>query len=107
MLIAVVVLKALVEVAGLALVGQGILYLLAGANREQNFFYRVLKLIASPAWKLARFITPRFVADPYIGWTAFFLCAGLWIGLSFEKLQQCRQYSEHALCEQSAVPPAR
>jgi hypothetical protein len=106
MLTLIVVLKALIEVAGLALIGQGVLYVLAGANREQNFFYRTLKLIASPAWKLARLITPRLVPDPYIAWAAFFLCAGLWIGLSIEKVQQCRMQPGHPLCEQIAEPPA-
>lgn len=106
MLTVVVILKALVEVAGLALIGQGILYLLAGAGREQNIFYRTLKLIASPAWKLARLITPRFVPDRNIGWAAFFLVFGLWLGLGIEKAQQCRQQPEHPQCVEADRPPA-
>ncbi len=107
MLIAVVLLKGLVEIAGLALLGQGLLYLLAGAGREQNLFYRILKLIASPAVKLTRLITPRrLVPDVYIGVAAFFLLAGLWLGLGLEKVAQCRLQPQHALCEGVAPPPA-
>lgn len=105
MLMTIVILKGLLEVAGLALVGQGILYLLAGAGREQNVFYRILKIIAMPAWKVARFITPRAVADQHIGFAAFFLVAGMWLGLSIEKAQQCRQQPEHPQCVDVAQPP--
>jgi hypothetical protein len=104
MLTVVVILKALVEVAGLALIGQGILYLLAGAGREQNIFYRTLKLVASPAWKLARLITPRFVPDRNIGWAAFFLVFGLWLGLGIEKAQQCRLHPDNPHCAADSPP---
>ncbi len=87
MLTVVIIFKALAEIAGLALLGQGILHLLAGANREQNVFYRVLKTITSPVWKLTRFITPRVVADAHIGMASFFLVAGLWLGLTLLKVR--------------------
>ena len=105
MLMTIVILKGLLEVAGLALLGQGILYLLAGANREQNVFYRVLKTIAMPAWKVARFVTPRAIADQHIGFAAFFLVAGMWLGLSIEKAQQCRLQPEHPQCVDVVQPP--
>lgn len=98
MLTAVVILKALIEIAGLALIGQGVLYLLAGVNREQNVFYRVLKIIASPAVKLTRFITPRFVADVHIGFAAFFLLAGVWFALLLEHRNLCLTEPQHAAC---------
>jgi hypothetical protein len=106
MLTVIVILKGLVEVAGLALIGQGILYLLAGANREQNVFYRVLKIVAMPAHKLARLLAPRrLVPDAHIGWAAFFLVMGLWIGLSLEKAQQCRAQPDHPYCAGVAQAP--
>lgn len=98
MLTVIVILKGLVEVAGLALIGQGILYLFAGEKRDQNVFYRILKIVAMPAWKLARFITPSVIADQHIGWAAFFLVAGLWLGLGMEKMQQCRLQPGNPLC---------
>jgi len=105
MLIVVVILKGLVEVAGLALIGQGIVYLLAGERRDQNVFYRVLKVVAMPAWKLARLITPNSIADQHIGWAAFFLVVGLWLGLGMEKVQQCRLQPGNPLCAEIVQPP--
>jgi ABC-type uncharacterized transport system permease subunit len=87
MLTLVVILKALTEIAGLALLGQGILFVLAGANREQNLFYKVLKTITSPIMRAVRFITPRFVPDRHIGVAAFFLVVGLWLALTMLKIQ--------------------
>ena len=87
MLNVVIILKALMEIAGLALLGQGILFVLTGANREQNLFYKVLKTVTSPIMRALRFITPRFVLDRHIGIAAFFLVAGLWLALTMFKIQ--------------------
>ena len=87
MLTVVVILKALAEIAGLALVGQGMLYVLAGIGREQNMFYRVLKTVTSPIFVAVRAITPRFVPDGAIGLAAFFLVAGLWLALTIMKVR--------------------
>ncbi len=87
MLTVVVILKALAEIVGLALFGQGVLYVLAGAGREQNVFYQVLKTVTGPILRATRFITPRFVADAHIGVAAFFLVAGLWLALTLLKVR--------------------
>lgn len=87
MLTLVIVLKALAEVAGLALLGQGILFLLAGASRTQNIFYRVIQTITAPIIRFTRLITPRFVPDRHIGLAAFFLVAGLWLALTILKVK--------------------
>ena len=79
MLFAAIVFKALIEVALLALLGQGILYIFAGAGRHQNLIYRLFATVTRPAMRVARFITPRFVLDQHIGFVAFFLLAMLWI----------------------------
>jgi hypothetical protein len=78
-------LRILVEIALLSLIGQGILFVLAGAGREQNVFYLVLKTLASPAMRFSRWITPRFVVDQHIPWVALFLLGVLWIGLAVLK----------------------
>ena len=87
MLNIVIILKALTEIAGLALLGQGILFVLAGAHREQNLFYKVLKTVTFPIMRAVRFITPRFIPDRHIGIAAFFLVAGLWLALTMLKIQ--------------------
>lgn len=69
----VIILKAMNEVALMALISQGALYLLAGAKRDGNFVYFILKTITMPVMKFARLITPRIVLDQHIGWVALLL----------------------------------
>jgi hypothetical protein len=69
----VVILKAVNEVALMALLGQGALYVLAGAKRDTNPVYAILKAVTSPVMKLARLVTPRVVLDQHIGFVALFL----------------------------------
>jgi hypothetical protein len=81
----IITLRILVEIALFALIGQGALYLMSGANREQNVFYMVLKTIASPAMRFTRWITPKFVVDQHVGWVALFILALLWVVLAIAK----------------------
>lgn len=67
MLQLVVTLKAITEVAGLALLGQGLLYVLAGTKRETNFAYLVLRTVTSPVFALIRMVLPAALAERY-GW---------------------------------------
>jgi hypothetical protein len=45
----------------------------------------VLKTLASPGWRVARWISPKFVVDQHIGWVALFILALLWLGLAIAK----------------------
>lgn len=83
------VLRALVEVAGYTLLGQGIVALFAGHNRESNFVYRMMKTVTGPAVRLVRFITPRIIIDRHIPFVTFFLLFWLWIGLAVAKRFVC------------------
>jgi len=83
------VLRTLVEVAGFALLGQGALAVLAGKYREQNAFYRILRIITGPVVRAVRFITPRFVIDAHIPMLTFFLLFWLWIVLALVKRHLC------------------
>lgn len=87
MLQAVIILKALTEVALFAFVGQGILYLFAGANRERNFVYTTFRMLTSPVTKVTRLIAPRFIVDQHVGFLAFFLLLVVWAGLTITKIK--------------------
>lgn len=53
-------------IALLALVGQGVVFVIAralGQDVSKNFFYRVLETVVMPFTRLCRLITPRFVSD--------------------------------------------
>ena len=79
MLLAAIILKGLAEMLLLVMLGQGILYVLAGSGRHQNLVYRMFAAVTAPIMKAARFVTPRFIVDGHIGLVAFFLLALLWV----------------------------
>lgn len=81
--------KLVCEIALMALLGQGLLYLLAGPKRDTNVFYNLLKVLTKPFTKAARWITPRQVADHHVPLVAFFLMSILWAVVTFEKIRYC------------------
>lgn len=81
--------KLVCEIALMALLGQGLLYLLAGAKRDTNVFYNLLKVLTNPFTKLARWIAPRQVADRHVPFVAFFLVSIIWAVVTFEKIRYC------------------
>lgn len=88
-LLLVSVLRALVEVAGFALLGQGALALLAGKHRHANMFYGILRTVTGPVVKAVRFITPRLILDAHIPLVTFFLLFWLWVILAMAKRYLC------------------
>lgn len=83
----IVILKALTEVAGVAFLGQGILWVIAGAKREQNIVYNLFRTLTSPVTRVTRAITPRIIIDAHIGLVAFFLLMVLWVALTAFKIK--------------------
>ena len=83
----IVILKALTEVAGVAFLGQGILWVIAGAKREQNIVYALFRTLTSPVMKGTRAITPRIILDRHIWLVALFLLVVLWIALTAFKIK--------------------
>jgi len=76
------ILRELVLINFYALLGQGLLFVLAGRHRETNLFYRIIKTIASPAVWVARRISPRFVMDQHVPWVALFILVVLGVALT-------------------------
>lgn len=83
----IVILKALTEVAGVAMLGQGVLWVLAGSKREQNLVYGIFKTLTSPVMKATRVITPRIVLDRHIWLVALFLLIVLWLVFTAIKIK--------------------
>ena len=82
----IVILKALTEVAGVAMIGQGILWVIAGAKRDQNLVYGLFRTLTSPVMKLSRIMTPRIVLDRHVWLVAFFVLIVLWVALTAVKI---------------------
>lgn len=89
MLLLVSSIKLVVEIALMALAGQFVLGLLAGARREGNFFYRVLQVVTGPVVKTVRFIAPRVVLDRHLPLAAFVLLASIWLVATMVKVDLC------------------
>jgi uncharacterized protein YggT (Ycf19 family) len=81
--------RVLVEVAGLTLIGQGLLAVLAGKRRHDNVIYKLFQMVTGPATRAVRAITPRFVIDAHIPMVTFFLLLWLWIGLAALRRYVC------------------
>lgn len=83
--------KLIAEIALLALLGQWLLGLLAGAKKEQNLFYQVLQIIGRPFVSVARRLTPKLVLDRHVPLVAFLLLVFVWLGATIYKIQICLQ----------------
>lgn len=83
------VLRTLVEVAGWALIGQGVLAVIAGKNRQNNLVYQVFDIVTRPVIRLVRALTPRVILDAHVPFIAFFLLFWLWLGLAYLKHHLC------------------
>ena len=75
----------------LALLGQGILYVLAGPRRQSNLFYQLLQLLSKPFTLVVRKITPRRVGDHQVPIVTFFLVVIAYLVVTLEKINLCVQ----------------
>lgn len=82
-------LQLVLYIALLALAGQGVLYVLAGAGRERNFFYKLLQVLSKPFTLMVRRITPRQVSDAQVPVVTFLLLAVLYAVVTFERADLC------------------
>lgn len=89
MLTLIVALKAVTEVALLALAGQAVLGVLAGSGREGNPVYRLLEMLSRPPRRVARWVSPRVVLDRHMPLVAFVLLGWVWLALTWAKLSFC------------------
>lgn len=98
MLLLVNILKLLAEIALLALLGQWVLGLLAGARRDQNVFYQLFQVVTRPVVTGVRYITPRVVIDRHVPIVATLLLSFLWLIATITKIDICVQIGVH-LCK--------
>ena len=76
-------------IALLALLGQGLLFVLAGARRGQNLFYQLLQLLSKPFTLVVRKLTPHRVADRHVPVVTFLLLLVVYAIVTFEKINLC------------------
>jgi len=82
-------LQLVLYIAMLALVGQGVLYVLAGPRRETNFFYKLLQVLSKPFTWPVRKITPKQVSDQQVPLVTFLLLVVCYAVVTFERADLC------------------
>ena len=84
--------KLVLEIALLALIGQGIVWALIramGQDPAGNVFYKTLQAIALPFTWLVRKITPRFIADRHVPWAVLGLLVIGYVATLFSIANTC------------------
>ena len=76
-------------IALLALAGQGLLYVLAGARRDDNLVYQLFLLLNKPWTRAASWISPRKVAERHHPVVAFCVLAVLYLVVTLAKIEYC------------------
>ncbi len=76
-------------IALLALIGQGALYVLAGAKCDSNVFYKLLQVLSKPFTKGVRWITPKLVSDQQVPVVTFLLLVIIYAVVTFERADLC------------------
>lgn len=84
-----VTVKLLAEIALLALLGQWVVGLLAGATRGSNPIYRVLQLVGQPWVRAARWISPPLVLERHLPLVAFLVLLLIWAAAAITKIRIC------------------
>lgn len=83
------ILQLVLYIALLALLGQGVLFMLAGAKRHQNLFYQLLQILSKPFTLPVRKLTPQKVSDQQVPIVTFFLLLIAYAVVTFEKINLC------------------
>lgn len=93
-----VIIKAVIEIAGMALLAQFVLGLLAWGRRQENFVYRLFEIVTRPFTRLTRLVTPRFILDQHIPLATFFLLLFVWLVILFELRASCVADPQQRAC---------
>ena len=76
-------------IALLALLGQGVLHVLAGPGRQSNVFYRLLQAVVSPFRSVLRRLAPRALGDGHVSVLTFVLLAALYVVVTLARADWC------------------
>ena len=76
-------------IGALGLIGQGLLYVLAGQGRDTNLFYQLIGIINKPWTLTARFISPKQIVDRQIPFVAFCIVGVFYIAVTLAKIEHC------------------
>nr|WP_227494452.1 hypothetical protein [Ramlibacter pallidus] len=82
----------------MAIAGQWVLGILAGAKKEQNLVYQLFQVLTKPFITGARLVSPRVVLDRHLPLVAFLLLFFVWVVATMTKIDICVRIGVH-LCK--------
>ena len=91
MLLAIVILKSLIELSLMFVVGRFILGLLAGAKRQTNVFWQLLDVASKPSLWLTRQVSPKLILDQHIPLATVSWLIIAWVLVVMAKIDLCLQ----------------
>lgn len=91
MLLAIVILKSLIELSLMFVVGRFILGLLAGAKRQTNVFWQLLDVASKPSLWLTRRVSPKLILDQHIPLATVSWLIIAWVLVVMAKIDICLQ----------------
>jgi hypothetical protein len=91
LLLAVVILKSLIELSLMFVVGRFILGLLAGAKRQTNVFWQLLDVASKPALWVTRRVSPKLILDQHIPLATVSWLIIAWVLVVMAKIDICLQ----------------
>lgn len=101
-----VIVHTLILVAGLSLLGQGIVGVFNWRRRQDNFVYQVFAIITRPVVAAVRVITPRVILDQHVPLVAFLLLLFGYFGVGLWHRDVCLQDLSQAGCAKWAAARA-
>lgn len=79
-------LRSIIEMLGLCLLGQGVLYLLAGQGRKENRIYQLFDLLTTAPRRLVASLLPVTTNPVLVAFMTFVILLLLWLGLAFLRM---------------------
>ncbi len=89
MLLLLNILQLVTYIGLLAMLGQGLLFMLAGQKRDRNVFYQLFQVLNKPWLAVARWLSPARVAPQHHGFVAFFVLCVLYLAVTLAKIEHC------------------
>lgn len=83
------IVKAIIEIAGFALIAQFLVAIFAWQRRHDNVVYRLFAVVTRPFTWLTRKISPRLVLDQHVPLVTFMLLFFIWLVVVFELRASC------------------
>lgn len=93
-----VIIKAVLEVAGFALLAQFLVGVFSWGRRKTNPVYRLLEVITRPFTRLTRLVTPKVVVDRHVPLATFLLLLFAWVIVLVELASSCRADPAQQAC---------